>query len=166
MSWARWRAGGGVAVHELALLESENVRRGTRIWAHTHILPGAQIGENCNICDQVFIENDVVIGNRVTVKCGVRVWDGVRIEDDVLGGPNVAFTNDPFPRSKQYPEEFMNTIIRRGASIGANATLLPGITIGENAMVGAGAVVTGDVPANAVIVGNPGRIVRYLPETG
>ena len=158
--------GGGVEVHESALLESENVGKGTRIWAHTHILPGARIGEDCNICDQVFIENDVIIGNRVTVKCGVHLWDGVRIEDDVFVGPNVAFTNDRFPRSKHYPKEFLNTVIRRGASIGANATLLPGITIGENAMVGAGAVVTRDVPENAVVVGNPARLIRCLTEIG
>jgi acetyltransferase-like isoleucine patch superfamily enzyme len=156
----RQNAQRGIMVHDFALLESENIGRGTRIWAHTHILPGAHIGEECNICDQVFIENDVVIGDRVTVKSGVHIWDGVRIEDDVFIGPNVAFTNDRFPRSKHYPEKFLNTIIRKGASIGANATLLPGITIGENSMIGAGAVVTKDVPANAIVVGNPGRIVR------
>ncbi len=155
---------GGVAIHDLALVETENIGRGTRIWAHTHILPGARIGEDCNICDQVFIENDVVIGERVTIKSGVQIWDGVRVEDDVFIGPNVAFTNDPFPRGKRYPEKFLNIVIRKGASIGANATLLPGITIGENAMIGAGAVVSSDVPANAVVVGNPGRIVRYLSE--
>ncbi|MEO0248197.1 MAG: acyltransferase [candidate division WOR-3 bacterium] len=144
-------------------MESENIGCGTRIWAHTHILPGARIGEDCNICDQVFIENDVVIGNRVTVKSGVHIWDGVRIADDVFVGPNVAFTNDRFPRSKRYPDRFATTVIRRGASIGANATLLPGINIGENAMIGAGSVVTMDVPAGSVVVGNPARVIRYLP---
>lgn len=149
-------------VHDLALLETEAVGDGTRIWAHAHILPGAAIGRDCNICDQTFIENDVVIGDRVTVKSGVHIWDGARIEDDVFIGPNVAFTNDRFPRSRQYPDQFLNIVIRKGASIGANATLLPGITIGENAMVGAGAVVTRDVPAGTVVVGNPARIHRSL----
>jgi len=152
----------GVMLHDLALLESQNIGFGTRIWAHAHILPGARIGKGCNICDQTFIENDVVIGDRVTVKSGVHIWDGVRIEDDVFIGPGVTFTNDLFPRSRQYPEKFMTIQICRRASIGANATLLPGITIGENAMVGAGAVVTKDVPPNAVVYGNPARIHRYI----
>jgi acetyltransferase-like isoleucine patch superfamily enzyme len=151
-----------IMVHDSALLESDNVGEGTRIWAHTHILPGARIGADCNICDQTFIENDVIIGDRVTVKSGVHIWDGARIEDDVFIGPNVAFTNDRYPRSKQYPKTFLNIVIQKGASIGANATLLPGITIGENAMVGAGAIVTKDVPPNALVVGSPARIVRTL----
>ena len=151
-------------VHDFALLESDDIGEGTRIWAHTHILPGARIGKNCNICDQTFIENDVVIGDRVTVKFGVHIWDGARIEENVFIAPNVAFTNDRYPRSKQYPEKFLPIIIRKGASIGANATLLPGITIGENAMVGAGAVVVKDVPAIALVVGNPAHIVRYFSE--
>ncbi|MCH7891717.1 MAG: N-acetyltransferase, partial [Gemmatimonadetes bacterium] len=108
-----------------------------------------------------FIENDVVVGNRVTLKSGVQLWDGIRIEDDVFIGPNVTFTNDPFPRSKQYPERFLKTVIEQGASIGGNATLLPGITVGEGAMVGGGSVVTKNVPAHAVVRGNPARIVRY-----
>ena len=149
--------GGEIMVHDLALLESEHIGKGTRIWAYAHILPGAQIGEDCNICDQTFIENDVVIGNRVTIKSGVHIWDGVRIEDDVVIGPNVAFTNDLYPRSKQYPKEFLNITIRKGASIGANATLLPGITIGENAMIGAGAVVTKNVNPSAIVVGVPAK---------
>ena len=150
-------------VHDFALLESDDIGEGTRIWAHTHVLPGARIGKDCNICDQTFIENDVVIGDRVTVKSGVHIWDGARIEDDVFIGPNVAFTNDRYPRSKQYPEKFLAITIQKGASIGANATLLPGITIGENAMVGAGAVVAKDVPANGLVVGNPARLVRLVP---
>ena len=154
--------GGGV--HNDALLESENVGRGSRIWANAHVLPGATIGEDCNICDLTFIENDVVIGNRVTVKSGVHIWDGARIEDDVFIGPSVAFTNDPMPRSKRYPKRFMPITIRKVGSIGANATLLPGITVGAGAMVGAGAVVTKDVPPKAVVVGNPARIVRYLED--
>jgi acetyltransferase-like isoleucine patch superfamily enzyme/dTDP-4-dehydrorhamnose 3,5-epimerase-like enzyme len=143
------------------LVESPHIGRGTRIWAFAHVLPGAVIGEDCNICDHTFIENDVVIGNRVTIKCGVQVWDGLRLEDDVFVGPNATFTNDPMPRSRQHLPKHPVTTIRRGASIGANATILPGLTIGQNAMVGAGAVVTRSVPPHAVVVGNPARIVRY-----
>lgn len=129
-------------IHPQAIIESgAQIGETSRVWAFAHILPGAVLGQACNICDGVFVENDVVIGNRVTIKCGVQVWDGVTLEDDVFVGPNVTFTNDPFPRSKQYPEHFSRTIIRKGASIGANATILPGITVGTNAMVGAGAVV-------------------------
>lgn len=146
-------------IHEKALVESPNVGARTRVWAFAHILPGARIGHDCNICDGVFVENDVVVGNRVTVKCGVQLWDGITLEDDVFVGPNATFTNDPFPRSRTRPEVFARTVVRRRASIGANATLLPGITIGEGAMVGAAAVVTRDVPAGAIVVGNPARVV-------
>lgn len=149
-------------IHKQALVETKNIGRGTRIWAFAHVLPGAIIGEDVNICDHTFVENDVVIGNRVTLKCGVYLWDGVRLEDDVFVGPNVAFTNDRYPRSRQYLKQFPETIVRQGASLGANATILPGIIIGEKAMVGAGAVVTRDVPDRAVVVGNPARIVRFL----
>jgi UDP-2-acetamido-3-amino-2,3-dideoxy-glucuronate N-acetyltransferase len=119
------------------------------------------VGEDCNLCDHTFIENDVVIGDRVTIKCGVQLWDGIRLEDDVFVGPNATFTNDPSPRSKQHLASYPVTTVRQGASIGANATILPGLTIGRGAMVGAGAVVTRSVPANAVVVGNPARIIRY-----
>jgi len=149
-------------VHPAAINESNNVGRNTRIWAYTHVLPGATIGEDCNLCDQVFVENDVLVGNRVTIKCGVQLWDGITLEDDVFIGPNATFTNDSFPRSKQYPETFSRTTIRTGASIGANATILPGLTIGQYAMVGAGTVVTKDVPPFAIVVGNPARIVGYV----
>jgi acetyltransferase-like isoleucine patch superfamily enzyme/dTDP-4-dehydrorhamnose 3,5-epimerase-like enzyme len=146
---------------EHALVKSDAIGDGTRIWGFACVLPGARIGRDCNICSHTFIENDVIVGDRVTIKCGVQLWDGLRIEDDVFIGPNATFTNDRSPRSKQYLPKFLSTTVRKGASIGANATVLPGIMIGENAMVGAGAVVTHDVPANAIVVGNPARIVGY-----
>ena len=148
--------------HPQAIVESASIGRGTRVWAFAHVLPGAVLGEDCNVCDHVFIENDVIVGNRVTIKCGVQLWDGTRLEDDVFVGPNATFSNDPLPRSKQYLDGHPQTIVRQGASIGANATILPGLTIGEHAMVGAGAVVTRPVPPYAVVVGNPARVVRYL----
>jgi len=147
--------------HPNATVETPHVGERTRVWAFAHILPRAGIGSDCNICDNVFIENDVVVGNRVTVKCGVQLWDGVRLEDDVFVGPNATFTNDPLPRSKQHLTKYPQTLVRQGASIGANATILPGITVGRRALVGAGAVVTHSVPPYAVVVGNPARIVRY-----
>lgn len=146
-------------IHPQALVETSNVGAGTRVWAFAHLLAGSVVGRDCNICDGVFIEGDVVVGDRVTVKGGVQLWDGVRLEDDTFIGPNASFSNDPFPRSRQRPAEFNRTIVRRGASIGANATLLPGIVVGERAMVGAGAVVTRDVPARSIVVGNPARVV-------
>lgn len=149
-------------VHSHALCESEKIGKDSRVWAFAHVLPGATLGSECNVCDNVFIENDVIIGDRVTLKCGVQVWDGITIEDDVFIGPNATFTNDLFPRSKVYPQTFARTIIRRGASLGANCTILPGITIGINAMIGAGAVVTRSVPPNAIVVGNPAKIIGYV----
>jgi UDP-2-acetamido-3-amino-2,3-dideoxy-glucuronate N-acetyltransferase len=149
-------------VHKDGNCESVYIGDNTRIWAFTHILPGARIGFDCNICDHTFIENDVIIGNRVTVKCGVQLWDGLRVEDDVFIGPNVTFANDIFPRSKVHSKENLITKILKGASLGANSTILPGITIGENAMIGAGAVVTKSVPPNAIVVGNPARITGYI----
>lgn len=146
-------------VHSHALCESKNVGKGTRVWAFAHILPKATIGQDCNICDHVFIENEVFIGDRVTIKCGVQIWDGITLEDDVFIGPNATFTNDKHPRSKVYPDNWPKTLVKRGASIGANATILPGLTIGENAMVGAGAVVTKDVPAGKTVIGNPMRVL-------
>ncbi|MDD2365366.1 MAG: DapH/DapD/GlmU-related protein [Desulfuromonadaceae bacterium] len=150
--------------HPNALVESEKIGENTRIWAFTHILPSADIGCDCNICDHVFIENDVIIGDRVTIKCGVQIWDGVRLEDDVMIGPNATFTNDLFPRSKQ-PFQLRSTVVKQGASIGANSTILCGITVGAGAMIGAGAVVTKDVPPKAVVIGNPARILRYLEDS-
>lgn len=151
-------------VHAQGICESNQIGSGTKVWAFAHVLPQAVIGSDCNICDHVFIENDVIIGNRVTVKCGVQLWDGITVEDDVFIGPNATFTNDPFPRSKQYPEKFPRTVIGCGASIGANATILPGLSIGKQAMIGAGAVVTRSVPPYAVVVGNPARIVGYADQ--
>lgn len=148
--------------HEKALVESEKIGEGTRVWAFAHILPGAVVGKNCNICDHTFIENDVVLGDNVTVKCGVQIWDGVSVADNVFIGPNVTFTNDLFPRSQVYPEKFEKTYLESGCSIGANATVLAGITIGQGAMVGAGSVVTRSVPSYAIVKGNPARITGYV----
>ncbi len=146
-------------IHPLSDVQSTQIGDGTTIWQFVVVLPKAQIGRDCNVCSHVLIENDVKIGDRVTIKNGVQLWDGVRIEDDVFIGPNVTFTNDKFPRSKVWPESFPQTTIQRGASIGGGAVILPGIVIGEHAMIGAGAVVTRDVPPCAIVVGNPARIV-------
>jgi UDP-2-acetamido-3-amino-2,3-dideoxy-glucuronate N-acetyltransferase len=151
-----------VFVHAQALCETDKVGRGTRIWAFAHLLAGARIGADCNICDGVFIEGEAIVGDRVTVKCGVQLWNGVELEDDVFVGPNATFTNDRFPRSRAWLDEHPRTVVRSHASIGANATLLPGIEIGRGAMVGAGAVVTRSVPPNAVVTGNPARIKGYV----
>jgi UDP-2-acetamido-3-amino-2,3-dideoxy-glucuronate N-acetyltransferase len=149
-------------VHQNAIVETKNIGKDTRIWAFAHVLSGAVIGENCNLCDHTFIENDVIIGNEVTIKSGVQLWDGITVEDNVFIGPNATFTNDLFPRSKHYLESFQRIIIRKGASIGANSTILPGLTIGQYSMVGAGTVVTKDVPPFAIVVGNPARIIGYV----
>ncbi|WP_151763118.1 WxcM-like domain-containing protein [Acinetobacter nosocomialis] len=149
-------------IHPLSDVKSKNIGQKTKVWQYSVILPNAIIGENCNICAHTLIENDVKIGNNVTVKSGVYIWDGITLEDNVFIGPCVAFTNDKKPRSKQYPDEFPKTIVEQGASIGANATILPGLRIGKNALIGAGAVVTKDVPANAIVVGNPAVIKGYI----
>ena len=149
-------------IHPLADVKSQKIGQKTKIWQFSIVLQNAMIGENCNICAHTLIENDVIIGNNVTIKSGVYVWDGITLEDNVFIGPCVAFTNDKKPRSKQYPEEFPQTIVEMGASIGANATILPGIRIGQNALIGAGAVVTKDVPENAIVIGNPAFIKGYI----
>ncbi len=151
----------GYFVHPAGLCETEDVGQGTRIWAFAHVLTGARLGADCNVCDHVFIEGDVVVGDRVTIKSGVQLWNGTRLGDDVFIGPNVTFTNDRFPRSRQWQDQIPETRVGDAASIGANATILPGITIGRNALIGAGAVVTKDVPANAIVYGNPARIRGY-----
>jgi len=150
--------------HPHAIVETEAIGPGTRIWAFAHVLAGAKIGADCNICDHTFVEEDVVIGNRVTLRCGVYLWNGTRLEDDVFVGPNVTFTNDSTPRSTRHLESQPTTVVRRGASLGANATLLPGVTVGQYALVEAGSVVTRDVPPYAVVAGNPARIVGYTDE--
>ncbi|EPF2930953.1 acyltransferase [Vibrio navarrensis] len=149
-------------IHPLSDVTASNIGEGTTIWQFSVVLAGAIIGNNCNLCAHTFVENNVILGDRVTVKSGVYLWDGIELEDDVFIGPCVAFTNDKYPRSKQYPESFPKIRVKKGASIGANATILPGITIGENAMIGAGSVVTKDVPKNAVVVGNPAKITKYI----
>ena len=149
-------------IHPSSDVQTPHIGAGTRIWQYVVVLGGAVIGGDCNVCSHCFIENDVRIGDRVTIKSGVQLWDGVTLEDDVFVGPNACFTNDPFPRSRVHTAPPDKTLVRRGASIGANATLLPGVTVGEGAMVGAGSVVTCDVPDHALVVGSPARVVRYL----
>ena len=149
-------------IHASADVLSKNIGEGTNIWQFCVVLPSAIIGKNCNICSHCFIENDVKIGNNVTIKNGVQLWDGIEIEDNVFIGPNVTFTNDSFPRSKHYPRQFLKTVIKKGASIGANATILPGITIGENAMIAAGAIVNKDVAANTKLISKKVNIESHL----
>ncbi|WP_029035330.1 acyltransferase [Salinimicrobium terrae] len=144
-------------IHPTAEVQTLNIGKDTFVWQYSIVLKDAVIGSNCNINCHVFIENDVVIGDNVTVKPGVQIWDGITIENDVFIGPNVTFTNDLFPRSKQYPEKFTKTIIRKGASIGANATILAGVEIGEYALIGAGSVITKNVPPQTIWYGNPAR---------
>jgi acetyltransferase-like isoleucine patch superfamily enzyme len=144
-------------VHPSADVQSKQIGEGTRIWQFVVILPGAVIGRDVNVCSHCLIENQVVVGDRVTVKCGVQLWDGVTLEDDVFVGPNVTFCNDLRPRSRNHAAPLLPTVVKKGASIGANATILPGLTIGEGAMVGAGAVVTKDVAPGVTVKGNPAR---------
>ena len=149
-----------IKIHPLADVQSENIGENTSVWQFCVILKEAVIGKNCNINCQVFIENDVKIGDNVTIKPGVQIWDGVTLEDNVFIGPNVTFTNDLVPRSKHYPEAFAKTLVKKGASIGANATIVAGNTIGENVLIGAGSVVTKDVPSDTIVAGNPAKIIK------
>lgn len=149
-------------IHPLADVQSQNIGEATKVWQFCVVLAGAVIGKNCNINAQVLIENDVIIGDNVTIKSGVQIWDGIRIEDNVFIGPNATLTNDLMPRSKQYPKKFAGITIKKNASIGANATLLPGITIGEGAIIGAGSVVTKNVPSQAIVTGNPATVIRFI----
>lgn len=153
-------------IHPNAIVENDEVGPGTRIYAFVHILRGAVIGADCNINDHCFIEHDVVLGDRVTVKCGNYLWDGVRVEDDVFLGPNVVFTNDLNPRSKQYPRAFEKIRINKGASVGANSVLRGGITIGRYAFIGMGSVVLNDVPDHGLVYGNPARLQGYVCRCG
>lgn len=153
-------------IHPLADVQTQHIGAGTNIWQFCVVLRGASIGADCNLCAHVLVENDVTIGNRVTVKSGVQLWDGVTVEDDVFIGPNVTFTNDLVPRSKQYPESFARTMIQRGASIGANATIVAGVTVGAYSLIGAGSVVTKDIPPNTVWYGNPARMKGYVTNDG
>jgi UDP-2-acetamido-3-amino-2,3-dideoxy-glucuronate N-acetyltransferase len=153
-------------VHDLALCESSDVGKGSRIWAFAHVMKDVIIGEECNLGDHTFVESGVKIGNRVTVKNGVSIWKGVTIEDDVFLGPNCVLTNDLFPRSKVYNTEYIETVIKKGASIGANATVICGITIGEYSMIGAGAVVTKDVDPFSLVTGVPAKVIGYVGING
>lgn len=153
-----------VYIHPLADVHSSTIGRETRIWQYVVILAKAKIGEEVNICSHCFIENDVIIGDQVTIKNGVYLWDGLRVENKVFIGPNVTFSNDLFPRSKVYPQAFLETHIKEGASIGAGAVILPGLIIGKKAMVAAGAVVTKSVPEGAIVLGCPARVVGHVDE--
>lgn len=154
----------GVFIHPKSIVEANDIGERTRIWAFVHILKGAKIGENCNICDHTFIEGDVVVGDNVTIKSGVYLWDGARIEKNVFIGPNASFTNDIRPRSKLYPPKFTKTYVKMGASIGANATILCGITVGKWAFIGAGSIITKDVPDYALVYGTPAQVRGYICE--
>ena len=148
--------------HPLSDVKSTKIGEGTYIWQFSVVLAQAQIGRNCNINCHCFIENDVIIGNNVTVKSGVYLWDGLRIGNDVFIGPNVTFINDKVPRSKKYPEKFLITVIEDGASIGAGSIIMGGIKIAENSMIGAGSLVTKNIPANQLWYGNPAKFIRDL----
>jgi acetyltransferase-like isoleucine patch superfamily enzyme len=149
-------------IHRLADCQSDHIGDGTKIWQFCVVLPEAVIGKNCNVCSHCFIENKTVIGNNVTIKCGVQIWDGITLEDNVMIGSNVTFTNDMFPRSKNKEWTLLKTKVCKGATIGAGSVILPGITIGEGAFVAAGSVVTKDVPAGELWMGNPAKFYKKV----
>ena len=151
-------------IHPLSDCQNAHIPDGTDIWQFCVVLPGAKIGNNCNICSHCFVENAVVIGDNVTVKCGVQLWDGITLEDNVFVGPNVTFTNDRHPHSKNADWKMEPTVVKQGASIGAGSTIMCGVTIGENAIIGIGSVVTKDAPAGEVWVGNPARFLKRVKE--
>ena len=153
---------GNSFIHKLTDVKSKDIGHNTKIWQYVVVLEKAKIGNNCNINCHCFIENDVIIGNNVTIKSGVYLWDGIRIEDNVFIGPNVTFINDKQPRSKQYPEKFLQTVIEEDASIGAGSTIMGGIKIGKNAVIGAASFVNINVPANTMWFGNPAKQIREL----
>jgi UDP-2-acetamido-3-amino-2,3-dideoxy-glucuronate N-acetyltransferase len=153
-------------IHKLAEVKSKNIGDNTNVWQYTIILEGAKIGSNCNICANVFIENNVTIGNNVTIKNGVQIWDGLIIQDNVFVGPNVTFVNDIFPRSKKYPEKFLKTTIKTGASLGANSTIIGGVFIGEYSMIGAGSLITKNVQAQELWYGNPSKLRGFICKCG
>lgn len=153
-------------VHPNALVETSDIGKDTRIWAFSHVLKNVSIGEDCNICDGCFVESGVTIGNRVTIKNCISIWDGVTIEDDVFLGPNCVFTNDMFPRSKAHHSAYIKTLVKKGASIGANATIICGTELGRYSFIGAGAVVTKSVPDFALVAGNPAKFKYWISKTG
>ena len=144
-------------IHPLSDVQTDQIGEGTRIWQFAVVLKGAKIGSNCNICAHTFIENDVVIGDNVTVKCGVQLWNGLRVGDNVFIGPNVTFCNDKYPKSGNHAFECLKTVIEDDVSIGANATILPGVRLCKGCIVGAGAVVTKNVKPGITVVGNPAK---------
>ncbi len=153
-------------VHPNALVESDDIGDKTRIWAFAHVLKNVKIGEDCNLCDYVFVESGVIIGNRVTIKNGISLWEGLEVDDDVFLGPNAVFTNDMFPRSKRHSGNVLKTKLQKGASVGANATILCGITLGKYCLIGAGSVVTKSVPDFALVTGNPAKFRYWVSKTG
>lgn len=153
-------------VHPKAMVDTDEIGEGTRVWAFSHVMKGARIGKNCNIGEHCYVEKGAEVGDDVVVKNGVSLWWGVKIESKVFVGPNAVFTNDRIPRAKLYRQEYDSTVVREGASIGANATLLSGIEVGEHALVGAGSTVTANVPAYAIVYGVPAKIRRYVCACG
>ncbi len=153
-------------IHKLADVQSKKIGQNTNVWQFCLVLEGAKIGSNCNINAHVLIENDVSIGSDVTIKSGVQIWDGIVLEDNVFVGPNATFTNDFLPRSKQYPKQYLKTTVQKGASIGANSTIVGGVTIGEYAMIGAGSIITKDIPRNELWYGSPACFQGYVCNCG